>query len=181
LRWIKSLLLTILILIVGCDLTVPDATFTNPLDEEQQQENGVEVPALVFFPSEMTVGIGFAANVEVYALDIQNLAGAHVIVKYDQAKLNLVRVTEGDFFESADQTIFQYQDHSSTGILDIYTSYLGGDSVAVEGTGRIATLQFAATLGGESVLTFDPASEFADPDDVPIAINGFGEGVIHAQ
>ncbi len=34
---------------------------------------------------------------------------------------------------------------------------------------------------GQSLLQYMPESELADPDDNPIEIKGFGEGVIDAQ
>ncbi|MBL7047377.1 MAG: hypothetical protein ISR95_07105 [Candidatus Marinimicrobia bacterium] len=180
-RWINFLFIILALFIFSCDVTVPPEEFDNPLDEEEQNNNGVDTPALVFFPDEVTINIGFAADVQVFALGLDNLAGAHVIVKYDKTKLELLGVTEGDFFSSAAQTMFISEDDPTTGTLDIYYTYLGGDSTAVNGTGALAILQFATSLGGQSILRYDNSSEFADPDDIPIVIAGFGEGVINAQ
>jgi len=181
LRCIKYLLIALTFLLFSCDVTVPPEVYENPLDEEQQEENGVDTPALVFYPDDVTVNIGYATDVQVFALGLDNLAGAHVIVKYDRTKLELLGVTEGDFFSSAAQTMFISEDDPTTGTLDIYYTYLGGDSTAVNGTGALAILQFATSLGGQSILRYDNSSEFADPDDVPIVIAGYGEGVINAQ
>ena len=181
-RWINLLLITAGLIIAGCtNLTLPEDKFDKPLDEEEQQNQGLETPALVFYPDEITVNIGYAADVQVFAMGLEDLAGAHVIVKYDHTKLELLGVTEGDFFNSAAQTMFITEDDPGTGVLDIYYTYLGGDSTAVNGTGALAFLQFATSLGGQSILRYDSDSEFADPDDVPIVINGYGEGIINAQ
>ena len=40
---------------------------------------------------------------------------------------------------------------------------------------------FNTKLPGQTVLEYLPESELADPDDNPIEIKGFGEGVIDAQ
>jgi hypothetical protein len=45
----------------------------------------------------------------------------------------------------------------------------------------MAYLVFQAKTPGVSKVTYSTDSEFADSDDNPIQIRGFGEGVIDAQ
>jgi hypothetical protein len=40
---------------------------------------------------------------------------------------------------------------------------------------------FSTTTPGQSTLSYSSESEFSDPDDNPIEIKGFGEGVIDAN
>ena len=52
---------------------------------------------------------------------------------------------------------------------------VGGYSIQVFEQGEGPTLVFGHSL------TFDSACELVDPDDNPIQIRGFGEGVVNAQ
>lgn len=164
--------------------TVPPEIYDNPLDTLAIPEDGeqpIETPAVVFFPGEVTVGLGLGATVQVFALDVNQLAGTHIIVNYDKNKLNLLSVTEGEFFSESLETIFIYENNPTSGSLDIYASYLGNDTVAVSGTGSIASLVFTTVSAGQSVLTYSANCEFVDAENNPIQINGFREGVINAQ
>jgi len=167
----------------NCD-TVPPDVYDNPLDTLATPPDGedpIETPALVFFPDEATVTVGYSVTVEVFALAVEDLAGAYIKISYDQDKLNLLSVAEGDFFESGLGTIFLYDDDNTNGILEINTSYLGDDTVSVIGTGSIADLVFSSKSPGLTTLTYSTECSFVDPDNIPITILGYGEGVINAE
>lgn len=164
--------------------TVPPEIYDNPLDTLATPIDGedpIETPAIVFFPGEVSVGLGLGATVQVFALEVHDLSGAHIIVEYDKNKLNLLSVTEGEFFSESLETVFIYEDNSGNGTLDIYTSYLGRDTVSVSGTGSIADLVFTTVAAGQSILTYSSGSEFVNADNVSISILGFGQGLINAQ
>ena len=193
-RWTRSVKIPLLPLIVflllmsgavfqNCD-TVPPDVYDNPLDTLATPPDGedpIETPALVFFPDEATVTVGYSVTVEVFALAVEDLAGAYIKISYDQDKLNLLSVAEGDFFESGLGTIFLYDDDNTNGILEINTSYLGDDTVSVIGTGSIADLVFSSKSPGLTTLTYSTECSFVDPDNIPITILGYGEGVINAE
>jgi len=164
--------------------TVPPEIYDNPLDTLATPIDGedpIETPALVFFPADVTVGLGLGATVQVFALEVDDLSGAHIIVEYDENKLNLLSVTEGDFFSGSLETIFIFEDDPSTGFLDIYASYLGSDTIAVNGTGSIADIVFTTVSAGQSLLQYSSSCEFVDPENIPIVIEGFGSGMINAE
>ena len=48
-------------------------------------------------------------------------------------------------------------------------------------TGSIADLVFSSRSPGQTTLTYSTECTFVDPDNIPIAILGYGAGVIHAQ
>jgi len=163
--------------------TLPPDIYENPLDTLAIPDDGEDpilTPALVFFPYEATVSVGYSVTVQVFALAVEDLAGAYIKINYDQAKLNLLSVAEGDFFETGLGTIFLYDDETD-GILEINTSYLGNDTVSVVGTGSIADLVFSSRSPGQTTLTYSTESYFVDPDNIPISILGYGEGVINAE
>jgi len=163
-------------LMLSCD--IPEETYDNPLDLQTNQEQGIEPPALVFSPNAITIPVGSNVSIEVYALEVTNIAGSHIQVNYDQNKLSLTSVSMGTLFASGEDPIFFYED--SSGTIDIYTSYLG-TATSVSGTGTLAYLVFSATAPGQSVLRYSAACELVDPDDNPIPLNGLGQGVVNAE
>ena len=179
-RWIKSTLILSLFLFISCDQgEVPTKSLENPLDTEAASEKGINTPALVFFPDSASASIGSTVSMEVYALGVEKLGMAYIKINYDDSRLTLNTINPGEFLKS-NNNLFLY-DNSVAGVIDIYTSFLSTDSVEVSGTGNIAYLVFQAKTPGMSKLTYSTDSEFADSEDKPIQIRGFGEGVIDAQ
>jgi hypothetical protein len=180
LRWIKPLLIFSLLLFISCDQgEVPTKSLNNPLDTEAASEKGINTPALVFFPDSASASIGSTVSMEVYALGVEKLGMAYIKINYDDSRLTLNTINPGEFLKS-NNNLFLY-DNSVAGVIDIYTSFLSTDSVEVSGTGNIAYLVFQAKTPGMSKLTYSTDSEFADSQDNPIQIRGFGEGVIDAN
>jgi hypothetical protein len=170
-----------LMTLMSCGQDVPpEDVYDNPLDED---EVTYETPALTFYPIDISIDLGSSQAVDVFVLDIENLAGSHVKLSYDKSKLSVLSMSVGEFFADALQApVFFAENDTETGTIEINTSFLGSDSVSVSGTGSLASIVFQLTTDGESSLTFDVAScEFVDPDDSVIEIKGFGVGVVNAQ
>ena len=179
-HWIKSTLILSLFLFISCDQgEVPTKSLDNPLDIEGASEKGINTPALVFFPDSASASIGSTVSMEVYVMGVENLGMAYIKINYDDSRLSLSTINPGDFLQGS-QNLFLYDD-SVAGVIDIYTSFLGPDSSHVSGTGNMAYLVFQAKTPGVSKVTYSTDSEFADSDDNPIQIRGFGEGVIDAN
>ena len=179
-HWIKSTLILSLFLFISCDQgEVPTKSLDNPLDTEAASEKGINTPALVFFPDSASATIGSTVSMEVYVMGVEKLGMAYIKINYDDSRLSLSTINPGDFLQGS-QNLFLYDD-SVAGVIDIYTSFLGPDSSHVSGTGNMAYLVFQAKTPGVSKVTYSSDSEFADSDDNPIQIRGFGEGVIDAQ
>ena len=174
----KRLILLILILLLSCE--VPTEVYENPLDEEASLEEGIETPALVFFPDEINVNTGETFTVSVFALDVENVAGAYINLDYDQNKLLLMAINPGTFFSDLQDPLY-FTETENSGTIELYTIFLGADSTSVSGTGSFMSIVFSASAGGTSTLTYSTDSELVDPDDNPIEIKGFGEGVVNAQ
>jgi len=170
----KRITLLILLLLVACD--VPTEDYNNPLD----LESDMATPALVIFPNEVNVNIGGTVTMSVYALDVENVAGAYIKLDYDQNKLLLMTINPGTFFSDLQDPIY-FTETQNSGTIELYTAFLGADSTSVSGTGSFMSIVFSASAGGVSSLTYSPDCELADPDDNPIEIKGFGFGVVNAQ
>ena len=174
----KRFLLLIVFLFIACE--IPTDTNDNSLDIEAANEEGMETPALVFFPDEINVNTGETFTVSVFALDVENVAGAYINLDYDQDKLSFLTIEEGTFFSDLQDPIY-FTETQNSGTIELYTAFLGADSTSVSGTGSFMSIVFSASASGVSSLTFSPDCELVDPDDVAIEIKSFGEGVVNAQ
>ena len=180
--WIRTTLLVCFLIFTSCDIgEVPTASLNNSLDAESAAQEGIDTPALVFFPDNISTGLGGSVAFELFVMEVENLTGASIKLKYDPAKLELSSVNAGTFFTGGNAPIFLVENDSDNGILHINTFYLGPENLSVSGTGELAMVVFNTKLPGQSTLSYSTESELADPDDNPIEIKGFGEGVIDAQ
>ena len=170
----KRITLLIFLLLMACD--VPTEDYNNPLDLEV----GMATPALVIFPNEVNVNIEETFTVNVYALDVENVAGAYIELDYNQNKLLLMTINPGTFFSDLQDPIY-FTETQNSGTIELYTAFLGADSSSVSGTGSFMSIVFSASASGVSSITYSPDCELVDPDDNPIEIKGFGFGVVNAQ
>ena len=166
-------------LLLSCE--VPTEVYDNPLDEEVAAEKGIDTPALVFFPDKFDgVTAGSSVSVQVYALEVPDVAGVYIQMAYDKSIISVSSVNAGDFFGS--DPVFIYEDDSDNGLLNIYSSFLGSDSSStVSGTGNLATLVLGTITAGLSTLNYTVESQIVDAQDNPVVLNGLGEGVIDVQ
>jgi len=169
----KITLLTVLLL-MACE--IPTESYENPLDVEAASDNGIETPALVFFPDEITITSGATFTVFVYGLMFENLAGSSIWIEFDKNRIEASSVFQGDLFvDSQNEPIFFSEINNDDGWINITTSYLGGDSTAIDVTGSLAQIQFTSVATGASTLTFGSQCEMVNPDDEALEIKGFGE------
>ena len=182
-RWIKyrSFLLVGLFCLFSCDLDMPEEVYDNPLDLDINAAQGISPPALIFNPSITNTTSGSNVTIQVFALEVNEVAGVHIQVQYSKNKLSVTNVSPGEFLqEGAQDPLFFYDNDPLTGLLDIYCTYLGDDT-NVSGTGPVAYIIFSTTAPGEGILQYTNQSELVDTDDVKIQLNGLGQGVVNAQ
>ena len=165
-------------LFLSCE--VPTESYNNPLDVEVTEEKGIDTPALVFFPDEVTVNSGETFTVSAYALNVQDVAGAYIHLSYDRNKLLLMTVNPGTFFSDLQDPIY-FSETQNSGQVELYTAFLGIDSTSVSGTGSFMSIVFSASTSGLSTITYNTNCELVDAADNPIEIKGFGEGVVNAN
>ena len=169
----KITLLTVL-LFIACE--IPTESYENPLDVEAASDNGIETPALVFFPDVITVNSGATFTVFIYGLMFENLAGSSIWIEFDKNRIQVSSVIQGDIFvDSQNEPIFFTEENNDDGWIKITTSFLGSDSTAIDVTGSIAQLTFTTVATGASTLTFGSQCEMVTPDDEALEIKGFGE------
>ena len=187
LRYLPGFLL--LFFILSC--SVPTDINDNPLDPEEAVILEFDTPALVCFPATQTIPTG-PVTIKLFAMGVTDLSGAYLKVQYNKSKLLYNQTIKGEFFADAQEPIFFYEHNSTEGTITVTTSFLGSDSVAVDGTGSLVEFQFTATSVGTSTLSIvrdstgftasdSSVSELVGPNDLPIEILGYTDGVIIAQ
>ena len=178
-RWIKPLIIFFSLVLLSCELAEPE--LNNPLDIEYNSSKGITPPALIFSPDQVTVNSGANITLKVYALEVNEVAGAHVQIKYDQNKVQLSSVSQGDWLVDAGQNpVFFSENDAASGTLDIYYSVLG-DSENLSGTGVVAYIIFNINAPGQSTVQITNATKIVDKDNQEIQLNGLGEAIINAQ
>ncbi len=170
-----------LLILFSCSEDLPEDINNNPLDPNQANVNEFYTPALVFYPHEVNPLPGDDFTVQVFAMEVDTNAGAHLQIQYDQSKMHVVDFSQGAFYADAPEMLFYFEDDSAGGIIDIYTGYLGVDSAYVSGTGELASITFNARVDWESVISFTDNSRLVDAQNNDIEILGFGECAVHAQ
>ncbi len=173
----KKIVYITLLLLMACE--IPTESYENPLDVEAAGDSGIETPALVFFPDEITVTSGATFTVFVYGLMFENLAGSSIWIEFDKNRIQVSSVIKGDIFvDSQNEPIFLTELNNEDGFINITTSFLGSDSTAIDVTGSIAQLTFTTVATGASTLTYGSQCEMVNPDDESLEIKGFGEASI---
>jgi len=179
-RYLLYIVFSFTLLFTSCskDVAGTSNVFSNPLDPVTAEEEGFITPAIVFFPSEVTVAEVYEeVTLDVHAMQVPNLGGAHIQISYNKQKLSLANLSLGSFFEASEGLIY-HEDDTDFGLIDIYMGFLGTDSSEVTGTGQLAILQFQAISGGASTVAFTDYSEFVDHEDNDIAILGKGTCIV---
>ena len=180
---ILYLVTTCTILFTSCtnDVAGTSDVFTNPLDPVTAEETGFETPAVVFFPATATTSVGGGVTLDIHAMEVDSIAGSHIQVSYNKAKLTLLSLSQGSFYDGAPEMLFYYEDDTNVGLIDIYSGFLGVDSASVSGTGQLASMVFTTISAGVSTVSFTVLSEFVDPQDNPIEILGYGTSEVVAE
>ena len=156
-----------------------DELFPNPLDSGAVE---YDLPALTFFPNEITTSYGQIFSVEVFAMGYENLAGSFVVFEYDPNRVEVSSILQGSIFgDETNAPIFFFENNTENGLISISTAFLGSDSIAVSTLGSIAQIEFTATATGQARLEFTDQSEMVDPNDEILPIQGYGEAIINIQ
>jgi len=105
-------------LLIGCQLDTHDNAYDNPFDLDGNKEQNIYPPALILHPKDINASVQETVPMSVYALEVNNLSGAHAVINYDFTKLSIVDVKPGEFFKSTQAPFFIYDDNE--GILNIF-------------------------------------------------------------
>ena len=138
----------------------------------------MESPAVFFNPHEINVSVGDTFAVNLYVLQVDNVAGVHLRVQYAREDLQFLDMELGELFIDAYDTLF-FWDSTEAAYLDVYSFYLASEYTYSSGTASIATAHFRARDSGESDLIYlRPQTRMVTPDNQPIVIKSYGKASI---
>ena len=146
----------------------PEDVFDNPLDED---EVTYETPALTFYPVDISIALGASQSVDVFVLGIEDLAGSHVKLSYDQTKLSVLSMSVGDFFADALQApVFFAENDAATGRWSEGQLALGrpeasdaasASSVAQRATGASVAGEYSRWSRLQARIAVEPATSWS--------------------
>ena len=90
-------------------------SFDNPLDLTTVKELNIELPAVVFYPDSIPMEAGSSTQLQVFAMEVTGLSGAHIQISYEQQKLNLKSVSKGEFLNSLVDPGFFFKNDATEG------------------------------------------------------------------
>ena len=138
----------------------------------------MEPPAVFFNPHEINVSVGDTFAINLYALQVDNVAGVHLRVQYLRESLQFLDMESGELFIDAYDTLF-FWDSTEASYLDVYSFYLANEYTYSSGTASFATAYFKAKNSIDSELIYlRPATRMVTPDNQPITINSYGKATI---
>ena len=170
--------LLLLLIIVSCD----DAEYD--LDNIYDPENmDLEPPALFFHPYEIDAQMDEMIQVELYGLQLDSAAAAHLQVIYERNSLEYDYLVPGPFFSGDNDPIEIVVDDIQEGTLDIFIYYLPDmDSNQNNGgTWSIATIYFRAISRGEVELRYGTETKLRDANNEPVIIRDLGTGWVNIE
>lgn len=178
-RWINSILLVGLLGFMACELH--DPVFDNSLDLEVAAKKGIYPPAIVLFPNHLDGNVGTMAEIQVYALKVDNVGMAQIAVYYDPGKLAVESVVQGSLFQGGNEPFFLTDNDPQNGVLTIYITFLGPAGNSVGGTGDIALINFKPNSTGRAEINISQESILLDPNAKEIVLKGYGKGMIDVR
>ena len=141
----------------------------------------LEPPAVFFNPHEINVSVGDTFAVNLYVLQVDNVAGVHLRVQYLRQSLQFLDMELGELFIDAFDTLF-FWDSTEASYLDVYSFYLADESTYSSGTRSIATAYFRAKNSLDSELIYlRPETRMVTPDNEPITIKSYGKATINVD
>ena len=164
---------------MACELH--DPVFDNSLDLEVAAKKGIYPPAIVLFPNHLDGNVGTMAEIQVYALKVDNVGMAQIAVYYDPGKLAVESVAQGSLFQGGNEPFFLTDNDPQNGVLTIYITFLGPAGNSVGGTGDIALINFKPSSTGRAEINISQESILLDPNAKEIVLKGYGEGIIDVR
>ena len=174
-KWLLKTFIAPLIL-MSCE----DAKYSlnNPFDPENFD---LRPPALFFHPPNILAELDTSISVELYGLELEPAAAAHLDIRYDWGSVTVDSVVPGPFFKGQNSPMEITIDEQ--GVLDIFIFYLPDpqNDESLAGTWSLATVYFSTISTGESELLYGNNTTLVDDKNDSIQIKDFGKGYISVE
>lgn len=127
-------------------------------------------PALMFYPRRQLSIVGEIVTFHILAEEVIDLMASEMYLEYDPARLEIISVTQGDFFLNQENSIFIYELNTAEGTVQISTTVLDGGVPVVSGTGDLVRIQVRPLQVGSAVVDFVGSEVFRDQGNIDIEI-----------
>ena len=112
----------------------------------------------MFYPRRHQVDQGTTVTFSLLAEEVSDLMAAEINLNYNPSNIELLSISQGDFFQSGQESIFSYEHNS--GSIEVLTSLLNSDSPSVSGTGSLVNISFRKLQQGSSSIAFSSENFF---------------------
>ncbi len=143
--------------------------------------NAVLGPSLLFYPRKHTAFFGEIVTFQILAEEVIGLSGAEFKIDYDPSMLQIESVTQGELFQSGNQSIFHVDYNNTQGSFSVLMTVLNALTPSVNGTGVLAEVEVRLLNQGTSNLSFGGTNKLRGPDNKEIAIREKIGGIVIAQ
>ena len=150
----------------------------NPFDPANIDLNP---PALFFHPPEISAKLDTSISVELYGLELEPAAAAHLDIRYDWGSVVVDSVVPGPFFIGQNNPMEITVDEQ--GVLSIFIFYLpdSQNDESLGGTWSLATVFLSTISTGESELLYGESTTLVDAKNDSIRLKDFGKGYISVE
>ena len=132
--------------------------------------DAVSGPALMFYPRRHFAEEGQTVLFQILAEEVTNLMASEIHLEYDPTKIQIMSVSQGNFFQNSQNSIFIYDIDSELWLIQINTTLLDSDNPSVSGTGAFANIEVDLVQSGSSTISFSGGDTFLDPNNNHITI-----------
>jgi len=140
--------------------------------------DAVSGPALMFYPRRHFAEQNQSVTFSILAEEVTNLMASEIHLEYDPSKIQIMSVSQGEFFQNGQNSIFLYEINSELGLIQINTTLLDSETPSVNGTGSIANIEVELLQLETTTLTFGEYGVFIDQNNNDINILQKINGII---
>ena len=143
--------------------------------------DAVDGPSLMFQPRRNFAEVGETVTFQIIAEEVSNLMMSEINIGYDPQALQIISIEQGSFFQDSQSSIFLYEDNPETGLIQVNTTILDGNTSAISGTGSLAIVEVKLIEAVSSTIIFQGTDTFIDPENNVIEISERISGIVEAK
>lgn len=129
-------------------------------------------PAIFFYPKCKEIELSENFSVDIFANEIEHLSIFKLIIDYDSGLiLNSININD-EFLKQNGGNVIKFKEiYNENGIAKINIGVTASENPEINGSGKIATLQFDNNNSIDKNIKFDQDSETRDKNNKPIQMN----------
>ena len=143
--------------------------------------NAVKGPALLFYPRRHLAEQGEIKTFQIMAEEVVNLMLGEIHIDYNTEDIDVISVSQGNFFQNNQNSLFIYDLNSDSGKIIINTSILDGNVPFVNGSGSLVDIEVNLKESTQSLLTLSSECVLIDSNNNQIIIENKINGIIRNE